>query len=365
MRPLFPAVLLAVGALLAPTVARGNMAAPWHPGMAVGEPAAGLEKLTVLRERLTIDLRPLAGGEAAVVAAVYRVRNDGPARQVPLVFVADGLAPRGSGVWLDGGRIDASAGGAEGIPSQWQPPAATPRPGGGHLEYHTRGQGTLRFVLPFSPGEHEVRVVYRAQAAAYSGDSPAVFWQLGYVLAPAKDWAGFGGLDVRVLLPRGWRAAAQPALERRGDVLVGAWSRLPADGLALTVQAPAGGGAGHWVVLALLAAAGLALCLFAGRRLGAALARRGRSVAWALAPSSALALMWAVACGIGAAALPSMIGGSLGAQRAWTYGYGLGFMAILAIPLLFLAAFAAVQASAHLGGRAARREGAGGGKQKD
>ncbi|HET6764682.1 MAG TPA: hypothetical protein VFH27_13450, partial [Longimicrobiaceae bacterium] len=321
--------------LLLPASARGNMAAPWHPGQPVGEPVAGLEGIRVVRERLTIDLRPLAAGEAVHVEAVYCMRNDGPARTVPVVFVADGLVARGAGVWMDGRPLTATRGDGDTLPTAWRAPAKTPGLDGGSLDYVTRGEGTLRFALPFAAGEHTVRVVYRARLSQHSGsDSPVAAWQLGYVLAPARAWAGFGGIDVHVLLPAGWRAEAAPALTRRGDELRGSWNALPADALSITARAPEPPVAAYWAGLVLLAAVGLALCLVAGRSLGAALARRGRATGWAVAPASALALVWAVATGIGAASLSSLISDGLGPQRAWTYGYGTGIMALLSIPLL-------------------------------
>jgi len=49
---------------------------------------------------------------------------------------------------------------------------------------------------------------YPAEAAVYRTSQLMPVWQLGYVLAPAREWGGFGRLDVRVELPRGWEAAA-------------------------------------------------------------------------------------------------------------------------------------------------------------
>jgi hypothetical protein len=351
------ALLGAAAALALPTPARGNMANPVRAGARVGEPAAGLEHLSVLNERLHIDLRPLAGGGDARVEALYRIRNDGAARTVPLLFVADALVEKGSGVWLDGAPVPSTTVATPSLPPSWRPPAQTPGLEGREpLRYEASDRaGGLRFDLALAPGVHAVAVRYRAQATAHSADSPALYWQLAYVLAPARDWSGYGGLAARIDLPPGWRAAVTPAMQRRGDVLVGAWSRLPADAIAITAQAPVAGGAVSWAILAVLSAAALALCVWVGRVLGRALARRGRTTAWALGPAAGMALGWAVGTGIGIAALPSSIAGDLGPQRAWGYGYRTGMLAIFAVPFLFLLALAAVQIAAWLGGRAARR----------
>ena len=55
------------------------------------------------------------------------------------------------------------------------------------------------------------------------------------MLAPARAWDGFGGLDVTVHLPACWAAASRPELARVGDELRGSFDAVPADALALTV----------------------------------------------------------------------------------------------------------------------------------
>src|SRR5215212_3901402 len=85
------AVLLCVPA----ATAWANMAAPpppqtVHRGSRLGEPAGGLRDVFIEHETLRMDLRPLTDAKPAIVEAVYRVRNDGPARTLDLLFVADG-----------------------------------------------------------------------------------------------------------------------------------------------------------------------------------------------------------------------------------------------------------------------------------
>jgi hypothetical protein len=63
-------------------------------------------------------------------------------------------------------------------------------------------------------------------------------WQVAYVLAPARQWASFGDLSVRVQLPPGWRARAVPDLTRSGDILEGQFSGLPADSLVMSASFP-------------------------------------------------------------------------------------------------------------------------------
>lgn len=332
-------VVLVAAALLVPVLLRANMANPVEPGDRVGEPAAALAGVVVERERLDVDLRPLERGEPAEVEAVYRLRNDGPARALEMVFVADALADGGR-VTLDGRPVPVAESPADtALPARWLAPRTTPGMGrDGPLAYEA-GQGdaagTLRFRLPLAAGKQTVAVRYRARATAHSTGSPVVHWQLAYVLAPARQWAGFGGVDLRVQLPAGWSASSEPALRREGDVLVGSWDALPADALALTVRAPEPSSLGLWAGLLALAAAGVAVCVGVGVRAGRTLARRGRSPGWAALPAAATALVWATGVVVGIVAVPSAVAEMAGAQAA-RGGYGAAIVAVLAWPVLFL-----------------------------
>lgn len=67
---------------------------------------------------------------------------------------------------------------------------------------------------------------------------PTVVRQFAYVLAPARTWNAFGGLDVTVHVPPGWRAAASPTLTRDADTLHATFGDLPADAISMAVQPP-------------------------------------------------------------------------------------------------------------------------------
>jgi hypothetical protein len=305
-----------------------------RPGDAVGEaaigisesaPAGSLERVRILRETLVIDLRPLERLRPAVVEATYRVRNDGETQNLSLIFIAMAVSPQmkaGSSVWRGGEWVIAQGDGdvkrgawlddrpldiptsedtGEGhIPKEWEPPATTPglEPGKGALPYKANDNGDLfGYLVNLPPGEHTLRVRYAARPSAYCDDrTHAIYWQLGYVLAPARDWAGFGGLDAKVLLPAGWRAAASPEMRREGAALVGAWDSLPADSLAVTAQtdrqAREDSGT-YWTLLIILSAAFTALAFYAGWKAGDWLGRRRRTSAWALlvSPLVAVALL--------------------------------------------------------------------------
>lgn len=309
------------------STARANMALrepESRPGARVAEPdGGGLKSIHILRETLLIDLRPLRAGRPALVEATYRVRNDGEARDVELVFVAAGLAPRGeaggwawrrgrwvreasaeaapeSGVWLDGRPVPASESSGEVFPKAWETPPETPgfaERGIKALPYKAEGEGdAINFRLPLAAGEHTVRVRYEARPSAHSDvQSDAVYWQLGYVLSPAREWASFGGLDAKVLVPEGWRAAASPEMRREGDALVASWDALPADSLAVTAQTdgrPVYNSGSFWMSLIILGALFGVFAGYAGWKVGRRLGAQGRTGGWALVYSPALALLF-------------------------------------------------------------------------
>ena len=318
--------MLVLASLFVPHVeTRANMAAR-QPSSRAGdearEPFGVFKSVHIERETLLIDLRPLADLRPVVVEATYRVRNDGEARAVEMVFVADGLSPEGAeggwawrndawvrdprakpiteaGVWLDGRRVEgARTETAAELPENFRPPSETPSlyESEESLPYESGSRGALVFRVTLAPGPHTFVVRYAARPGAFSDTSShEINWQLGYVLAPARHWESFGGLDARVLLPEGWRAASEPAMSREGDALVKSWDTLPADSLALTVktsQRTTFDPDRLWLTLIILGLLLTAAAGFAGWKAGEWLGRRRRTSAWALllAPVVACAL---------------------------------------------------------------------------
>jgi hypothetical protein len=317
------AAALAVTSLLllsAAAGARANMAVRQpgsRPGDAPREPSGGLKSVRILSETLVIDMRPLKGLRPAVVEATYVVSNEAGEHSLDLVFVAASMRPGAAwawkggawspvaglpeaerGVWLDGRSVEARAAADEtGLPAAWSPPSTTPglKPGQGELPLKSEGDGTLSFRVTLTPGRHELRVRYEARPGAYAdARSDAVYWQLGYVLSPAREWAGFGGLEAKVLLPAGWHAAARPEMRREGDALVAHWDALPADTLAVTAQTDEEtvyDPERFWQALLILGGLFTLPAAFAGWKLGAWLGRRGRTSAWGLLVSPPVALL--------------------------------------------------------------------------
>ena len=343
-----------------------NMAAPpephtLRPGSRVGEPAGGLRDVFIEHEALRFDLRPLAKGKPVLVDAAYRVRNDGPAREVDLLFVANGLARGATSVTVDGRPVASMPGAAGALPPSWRAPATTPAfdGAGGALPYEPRGEGTLSFRVRLPAGRHEIRVRYPAEASVYSVNEMTPVWQLGYVLAPARDWGGFGGMEVRVEVPRGWRVRTEPALRREGDALVGGWNRVPADALAISAQKPEPS-SGRWYLLwLLLAASGVPGIGWIAWRLGASLGRRGKSAWRALPASVGLALAWTILSSILYASVPALVrwrtGPFPGEYPLRSMRYGTTILLLLLIPLMLCVGLAVAQACAVIAHRRAAR----------
>lgn len=351
------ALLLLCALSLTPLKALANMSSPVKAGSALGEPSVDLKSIRIERETLNIDMRPLANGSPAIIEAIYKVLNDGDKRALDLIFVADALTANGSGVWLDEQSVPSTSSSSQGLPESWRPPQTTPAiDGGTPLSYETKREGAITFTLMLTPGPHTIRVRYQAQATAHStGNSPTVYWQLGYVLSPARRWAGFGGLDAKVLLPAGWNAASNPAMKRDGDALTGTWNEIPADSLALTVQSPPGSQALYTILRLIIFVVGLIICLTLGWWLGSWLGSRRRTSAWALPLSLVSASVWGLAFFISYVAMMEAIKGKGGSQASWVYGYGDIFFSMLYFILMVVLGLILTQASAFIASRRAAK----------
>jgi hypothetical protein len=212
---------------------------PHGDGATIGEPS-GLKDVAITKETLTIDLRPLANAQSAQVEAIYHLANTGDERTIELLFAA-GSEVADFQVGLDGRPVASQTTEAK-LPESWQPPTRTPGIQGS-LAHPYRGDRNVKpvaFTITLRPGSQVLKVSYQAKVAFSLQHEPTFIWQFAYVLAPAKEWASFGSLDVTVHLPEGWHASPLPALTRDGDVLRGRFAELPADAIALTLQAPPG-----------------------------------------------------------------------------------------------------------------------------
>jgi hypothetical protein len=332
--------LTAVALLVFTAPLRANVGPPSVLGQVVREPT-GLEQVTITRETLTIDLGPLADGGPARVHVLYKIDNAGTARTLDLRFLG-GSPMSAFEVLLDDEVVpSAPASVGEEPPESWKPPRTTPGLHGPPLGYGYRRAAAVAFRPTLRPGPHTLVAKYHAEVGRYLAEGPTLKWQLAYILAPARAWAGFGGLDVTVTLPPGWEAATDPPLERAGDELRGHFDTIPADALALTVAAPAGVAyhlfvIGSWVVFVIVALGGAVECGWIGRQR----ARQGRP-AWGVV--AGVAILWSVVlAGTGAVAIFAPESALPEGQVAH-YGYcqifamaGIIALSVIAVPVGFV-----------------------------
>jgi hypothetical protein len=175
---------------------------------------------------------------------------------------------------------------------------------------------------------------YQALPTRNSGDAEAdapVWWQLAFVLSPARQWEGFGDLTLTVRVPSGWSAAVRPSLTRSGDVLTGHFQGVPADSIGVTARMPLPPDfrfiAWTWGMLAVIV-----LSVLVGL-IGARLVRwPGALVILGAAPIFALALAIVVGYGeqLRSAGVPV-------AQQSWFGAKGVGIESFVQVPAALVA----------------------------
>ena len=223
-----------------------NIAAPSQGGIVSAEPS-GLESIFITRETLTIDFRPLGemksvmDAKNVLVEAVYEVENKGEDKDLKLVFVVGSKNVEDFEISIDVKKIEKTQNiENKDFPKSWQTPRDTPWENDRKLMYNP-SEGLIEsvsFALLIPKGKHTIKAKYKSEAAVYSNLGKMKAFQFAYILAPAREWADFGGLEVSVFLPANGKAETLPQLTREGDVLKGNFKEIPADSLAVTVQPP-------------------------------------------------------------------------------------------------------------------------------
>jgi hypothetical protein len=279
--PRLRAVLVGCCLLLSCSAASANMAAPRWQGDLVVEPK-GIKEVAIVHEELTIDLRPLADLEPARVEVAYRLHNPKAARRLELVFVSGAVGVRDFEVRLGSAKgegrfipTNTILRNGSTFPESWRPRSkdvpAFDRDIGPAYWTNTKDEWPLlTFTVDLPRGPSTLMVRYRARASGGDEEEPVTTWVFPYVLAPARDWGSFGGLDVTVHLPERWEAKSSPGLTREGDVLHGNFQEVPADCLVVVARAPLGPRLRRtkWLcggLLALSLVLGGALCWWVGR----------------------------------------------------------------------------------------------------
>jgi hypothetical protein len=235
--------------LISAAPAAADAAPPYLPGDPVGMPSGPVKDVFIEHEELSMDLTGLGAqllttpdNRTAAIDARYTLRNDGAAHGIDLVFVTASLAVARSQVLFDGNPVASNTNPLGSVPASWMPPYGTPSLGGGpDLDYNVDKAIAITFHVEMGAGRHTMETRYNAMPAQQSGEGAngdTRFWQVAFVLSPARQWGGFGDLDVRVQVPAGWLAAVRPGLSRRGDVLTGHFIGIPANAIAITARMP-------------------------------------------------------------------------------------------------------------------------------
>jgi len=333
-----------------PAVVQANVGPPSSGGQVVAEPV-GMVGVDIRSETLIIDLRPLATNGLALVEAVYHLHNPGPEKKLDLLFASGSANIAGFQVWLGDRPIACAPARDTKTPASWHAPAQTPGLRGAsglpYLQHRPRDVTPMAFTVVVPPGRHDLKVRYAAEASINRRGHPTVYRQFAYVLAPARAWSSFGGLDVTLHLPENWEVACTPALIREADTLKGSFADLPADAIVLTAQAPE-----PWVYwplsyaslafLGVVGLGGIVMCLRGGRAAGRRIvspttAFSGQRNRHAWPTSLGLGLAWGLAAlGAGLLAVfgPDWL---LPSGQASHYGYGQA-LAMLAVILLSILA---------------------------
>jgi len=341
-----------------PAIARANIGPSSFGGHIVADPI-GVIGIAITHETLTIDLRPLARNDLPQVEALYHLHNSGAKRIIELLFASGSTNVIDFQVWLDAKPILTKPTKETKLPASWRPPIQTPGlsndSGSDYLSYDSNSVKPVGFTVTVPPGSHDLKVRYTAEASTHLSGYPTVYRQFAYVLAPARAWSNFGGLDVTIHIPENWRAACTPALVRTGGILKGSFAKLPADAIALTLQEPEG-----WTyhllfyvslgLLGLIMIGGAAMCWRCGRLKGRRLAAPTKPCpnwlqrhAWPTAIG--LGIMWGLA--IFAAGLFAIFGPEMGLSHSQVNHYGYRqtfamiaviFLSILVMPVGFMIA---------------------------
>jgi hypothetical protein len=312
-----------------------NIGPRWW-GTLAAEPLGGLKGVAITREKLTIDLRPLAYLEPVSVEAVYQLHNSGAAKKLDLLFVSATSEVSDFEVRLGDQVVESTPMPQDEflkhraqLPENWMPPRNLPGIDGENTYPHMREIALQAFSIELPSGPSTLQARYRARAFGVAEAHPKVTWQFPYLLSPSRQWEQFGRLEVLVHLPKGWQSASTPTLNREEDVLRGEFDGLPAEALTVAVRAPLGPELRRAIYLyvalyGLVVVAGGFLCHWGGYGLGWFLVRktnltRGQPRLLALCilvPGSFLALVWVgLICG-GGVLVKSGITGALAGQES-------------------------------------------------
>lgn len=222
-----------------------NLSGPWHPGQLLLD-VEGVKDIAIVREKLQIDLRPVEQRDAIKITATYIIDHVQPPKDLPLTFITGVESVRAVKCSLNGKPLAFTTRQVVNMPESWKPPAETPGFVPEEKQLYSRNitdtqHEWILFTVPLQTGRQSIEVTYEVEPGAYySLYQTAKYWQTAYILAPARTWKSFGGLDVEVLAPANWQVKSNLPLVNQGQQWTASFDSLPADFITLTTQHPNG-----------------------------------------------------------------------------------------------------------------------------
>ena len=205
------AVVAAVLVYAAAAAASANEGKPMPVrsiGVDAGSEALGIPSISVVRERLEFDFRPLDASAPPTVRATYELLNEGEAVVVPLVFASFEVGA--STVTFDGNAVESQRVDPNNLPRAWSTPD-----GPVASEVSGRGASGIAFELAIPPGEHVSEVTYEIEGDLASWHSTGHV--VRYSFQPASSWKAFRALEVTIHCVEGWQCRP------------GSWSTTPSE----------------------------------------------------------------------------------------------------------------------------------------
>ena len=220
-----------------------NLSGPWKGGQLLLD-VEGVKDIAIVRETLRIDLRPLEQRGMIQITATYVIDHPLPPKSLPLTFITGVQSVSGIKCSLNGTPLAFTTRQVVDMPVSWKPPNQTPGFVPDERLLYSRSvtdtqHQWILFTVPLQTGRQNIEVTYEVEAGEYYAERyTAKFWQTAYILAPARTWKSFGGLDLEVLAPDNWQVKSNLALVNQGQRWTASFDALPADYLALTTQHP-------------------------------------------------------------------------------------------------------------------------------
>lgn len=238
-------IALLVVLIIPSTNCFANLSGPWKPGQLLVD-VQGVKDIAIVREKLRIDLRPVEQRGAIKITATYLIEHTQPPKDLPLTFITGVDSVKGVKCTLNGMPLAFTTKQVVTMPDNWKPPAATPGFVPEEELLYSRSltdtqHEWIQFTVPLQTGRQSIEVTYEVEAGEYySQYHTAKYWQTAYILAPARTWKSFGGLDLEVLAPDKWQVKSNLPLQNQGQSWTASFDSLPADFISLTTQHPNG-----------------------------------------------------------------------------------------------------------------------------